>query len=115
MRLIKIYEDSIEAKISDIESKILTKISETYRANAEFALKNLRLDAKKCSQMNLGKNHEDYKNLQLFVDGWRVNSMERYHTSEIKWEDIFNDNMKKMYFVDWKKETVTYIPEYKDI
>ena len=64
--------------------------------NAKFALKMLRLWAEKCNMMHVGNNHEDYKNIQLCVDGWSVKTVENYDTSELKWEDILDDTMKEI-------------------
>ena len=71
--------------------------------NAKFALKKLRLGAKKCYMMHVGNNHEDYKNVQLCVDGWSVETVENYDTSELKWEDILDDTMKEISHINSEK------------
>ena len=36
---------------------------------AKIALKKLQLGLKKCFVLHTGKEHEEYKNVELFVDG----------------------------------------------
>ena len=55
--------------------------------NAQIASKKLRLGAKKCFMMHVGNKHEDYKNNQLYVDGWDVQTVESYTAGEKDWID----------------------------
>ena len=43
-------------------------------------MKKLRLGANKCLTMRIGKDHEEYKNFQLFKEGWSVKIQENYDT-----------------------------------
>ena len=38
---------------------------------AKIAWKKLRLGPKKCYVLHTGKEYEEYKNVELFVDGWK--------------------------------------------
>ena len=51
----------------------------------------------------VGKNHEDYKNVQLCVDGWIVKTVVNYDTSELEWEDILDDTMKEVSHINSEK------------
>ena len=39
---------------------------------AKIAIKKLQLGPKKCFVLHTQKGHEDYKNVQLYVDGWQM-------------------------------------------
>ena len=59
-------------------------------------MKKLRLGAKKCFTMHIGKDHEDYKNVQLFVDGWSVQTFENYDTGDMEINEILEDDMNEI-------------------
>ena len=40
--------------------------------NAQLATKKLRLGAKKCFVLHVGSEHENFKNIELVIDGWTV-------------------------------------------
>ena len=64
--------------------------------NAKLSMKKLWLGAKKCFTMHIGKNHEEYKNVQLFIDGWSVDTVDNYDTGEKEYEDILERDMKEI-------------------
>ena len=97
------YKDIVEIPALGWIDDVITVSESGYKTarlnsfiNAKFALKMLRLGAEKCNMMHVGNNHEDYKNIQLCVDGWSVKTVENYDTSELKWEDILNYTMKEI-------------------
>ena len=51
----------------------------------------------------VGKNHEDYKNVQLCVDGWSVKTVVNYDTSKHKWEDVLDNTMKEVSHINSEK------------
>ena len=57
--------------------------------NAQIASKKLRLGAKKCFMMHVGNKHEDYKNTQLYVDGW---DFKKIPDSELHPALVFDSN-----------------------
>ena len=50
--------------------------------NAQFATKKLRLGAKKCNLMHVGNKHDNYRNIELCINGWSVKSVENIDTGE---------------------------------
>ena len=50
-----------------------------------------------------GKKHEDYKNIQLYIDGWNVKSVDNPLTGEIEWEDTCDMNMKEVSHINAEK------------
>ena len=43
--------------------------------------------------MHIGKKLEDYKNVQLYFDGWDVKSVNIYESGDVSWKDILTDDM----------------------
>ena len=70
--------------------------------NAKLAIKKLRLGAKKCFMMHVGKKHED-QNIQLCIDGWNVKSVDNPLTGETEWEDTCDVNMKEISHINAEK------------
>ena len=68
--------------------------------NAQIAIKKLRLGAKKCFIMHIGNKQEDYKNVQLFVDGWEVQTVDNYTAGEEEWIDTPAENMNAISHID---------------
>ena len=64
--------------------------------NTQLAVKKLRLGAKKCVTLHIGNNHEEYKHVQLFVDGWSVKAVKSHNSETSKWKDTFNSDMKEI-------------------
>ena len=64
--------------------------------NAQLATKKLRLGAKKCFVMHVGNRHEDYKNIELVIDGWSVKRVENIDTGELELEDTYEEDMKEI-------------------
>ena len=71
--------------------------------NAHLAIKKLRLGAKKCVTLHVGKYHEEFKHVQLFVDGWGVKGVESYDAEDTKWEDILDQELKEISHLDSEK------------
>ena len=55
--------------------------------NAQFAMKKLRLGPKKCFSMHIGKKHEEYENVQLYFDGWVVQSVNMFESGDVHCKD----------------------------
>ena len=56
----------------------------------------MRLGAKKCFVMHVGNKHEDYKNIELCIDGWTVKTVESFDSGEQEWEGTLEDDMKEI-------------------
>ena len=60
----------------------------TARMNAFFtakvAIKKLQLGPQKCFVLHTKKEHEGYKNIELFVDGWEMKEVQDVETG--KWK-----------------------------
>ena len=63
----------------------------------------MRLGTKKCYTLHIGKQYEDYKHVPLFVDGWKVQTVESYDSNESKWEDTLDKDIKEIYNLDSEK------------
>ena len=61
---------------------------------AKIALKKLELGPQKCFVLHTGKDHEEYRNIELFVDGWRLNSVEDVDTESGVREDTLAEDME---------------------
>ena len=46
--------------------------------------------------MHVGNKHEDYKNIELCIDGWTVKTVESFDSGEQEWEDTLEDDMKEI-------------------
>ena len=85
------YRDEIEIPVLGWIDDII-KVSETgYMTarmnsiiNAQLATEQLRLGTKKCYTLHIGKQHKDYKHVPLFVDGWKVQTVESYDSNETR-------------------------------
>ena len=64
--------------------------------NTKLAMKKLRLGANKCFNMHIGKAHEEYKNVQLLIDGWSVKTVENNDTGNTDYNDILGSDMNKI-------------------
>ena len=62
--------------------------------NAKIAAKKLQFGAKKCFVMHIGKDHEEYKHVEQFVNGWSVKDVKYYDTEKEQCEDILDDNIE---------------------
>ena len=60
---------------------------------AKLAIKKLKLGAKKCFIVHIGKNREDYQNVQRFVDGWSVQTQKNYDTGDKEINNILKYEM----------------------
>ena len=104
------YKDQVEIPALGWIDDIITVSESGYKTsrmnvfiNAQLAIKKLRLGAKKCVTLHVGKHHEEYKHVQLFVDGWSVKNVESYDAEETKWEDTHDQDMKEISHLDSEK------------
>ena len=95
------YKDKVEIPVLGMMDDILT-ITEsghkTARMNAfitaKIATKKLQLGPKKCFVIHTGKEHEDYKNIELYVDGWSVKEVNNVEAGKRKREDTLQGDME---------------------
>ena len=53
--------------------------------------------------MHIGKAHEEYKNVQLLIDGWSVKTVENYDTGNTEFNDIIGSDMNKISHINEEK------------
>ena len=95
------YKGEIEIPARGMVDDILT-ISEsgfkTARMNAfitaNIAFKILQLGPNKYFVLHTGKDHEEYRNVEPFFNGWKLNSVEDVDTESDSREDTLTENMK---------------------
>ena len=68
--------------------------------NAKLANKKFRLGAKKCFVMHIGNKHDDYKNIELCIDGWSVKKVESIPAGRTEHVDTLLDDMKEISHID---------------
>ena len=68
--------------------------------NAKLAIKKLRLGAKKCFVLHIGNKHDDYKNIEICIDGLSVKKVESILTGRTEQQDILLDDMKEISHTD---------------
>ena len=71
--------------------------------NAKVAIKKLRLGAKKCFDMHVGNKHDDYKNIELFIDGWSVKEEKQFDTGKTVSKDTLKEDMNKISHIQSEK------------
>ena len=49
------------------------------------------------------KKHENYKNIELCIDGWNVKSVESILMGEMEWEDTLGENMNEISHITSEK------------
>ena len=50
--------------------------------NAKLAINKLIVGAKKCFVMHIGNKHDNFKNIELSIDGWSVKKVESFLTGK---------------------------------
>ena len=53
--------------------------------------------------MQVGKRHEAFKNVELYFDGWSVQSVDKVETGDKDWKDILIEDMNEMSHIDSEK------------
>ena len=61
---------------------------------AKIALKKLQFGPQKCFVLHTGKEHDEYKNTELYVDGWSMKNVSNVETGESAREDISEGDME---------------------
>ena len=56
-----------------------------------------------CNSLHVGKKHDNYKNVELCIDGWNIKSVESFLTGETEWEDTLGEDMNKISHINFKK------------
>ena len=49
---------------------------------------------------HIGKDHEEYKNFQLFKEGWSVKIQENYDTWRKEFDDILRSSMNDIFHIN---------------
>ena len=62
--------------------------------NAKIAIKKLQLGPKKCFVMHIKKDHEEFKNIEVYADGWKMKSVKDVETGAINRIDTFEGDME---------------------
>ena len=71
--------------------------------NAKLAINKLRLGPKKCFVMHIGNKHDDFKNIELCIDGWSVRKVESFLTGKTELQDTLQEDMKEVSHIDSEK------------
>ena len=58
--------------------------------NAKTAIKQLQFGPSKCYFLNVGKDIEKHKNMELYVDGWKMNEVQQIETGLFETEELFD-------------------------
>ena len=97
------YKEEVEIPALGWLDDIITVSESGYKTprmnsfiNAQLATKKLRLGAKKCFVMHIGNKHEDYKNIELCIDGWTVKTVESFDSGVQEWEDTLEEDMTEI-------------------
>ena len=101
------YKNKVDIPALGYVDDIITVTESGYKTsrmnsfiNAKLAIKKLRLGAKQCFVMHIGNKHDDFKNIELCIDGWSVKTVESYSTGKTELEDILHDDMKEISHID---------------
>ena len=104
------YKDTVEIPALGWIDGLITVLESGYKTsrmnafiNAKLAMKKLRLGANKCFNMHIGKDHEEYKNVQLLIDGWSVKTVDNYDTRNTEFDGILESDMNKIYHIHEEK------------
>ena len=104
------YKDTVEIPALGWIDDLITVSESGFKSsrmnafiNAKLAMKKLRLGANKCFNMHIGKAHEEYKNVQLLIDGWSVKTVENYDTGNTEFNDIIGSDMNEISHINEEK------------
>ena len=61
---------------------------------AKIAMKKLQFGPKKCFVLHTGKEHQNYLNSELDVDGWSMKNVNHVETGESTRQNIFEGDME---------------------
>ena len=94
------YKGEIEIPALGMVDDLLTISESGYKTtrlnsfiNAKIAIKKLQLGPQKCFVMHTKKDHEDFKNTELFVDGWKMRSVKNLETGQMERNYTFEGDM----------------------
>ena len=115
------YKDEVELPTLGFVDDIISVSEIGYKTirmnsfiNAQLAMKKLRLGAKKCFVMHVGNEHDNYKNVELCIDGWDVKTVDNFMTGELEWDDVLKEDMNKISHIDSENilvQSSTMIPK----
>ena len=101
------YKDEVEIPALGFVDDIITVTESGYKTarmnsfiNAKLAIKKLRLCAKKCFVMHIGNKYDDYKNIELCIDGWSVKKVTSILTGRTEQQDTLLDDMNEISHTD---------------
>ena len=69
---------------------------------AKIALEKLQLGPKTCFVLHTGKEHEDFRNIEFFVDDWKLVDVKDVETDKATMEDTIIGNMEISHMDDEK-------------
>ena len=95
------YKNLVEIPALGMIDDILTISESGYKTarmnsfiNAKIAIKKLQFGPQKCFVLHTTKEHEQYKNSELYVDGWILKDVINVVTGETTKEDTLEGNME---------------------
>ena len=104
------YKDETEISALGFVDDVITVSESGFKTarlnsfmNAQFAMKKLRLGPKKCFSMHVGKTHEQFRNVELFFDGWTVKSVNMFESGDMNFNDTLNEDMNEMSHINYEK------------
>ena len=101
------YKNKVEIPALGMIDDILTISESGYKTSimnsfitAKIALKKLQFGPQKCFVLHTGKEHDEYKNTELFVDGWSMKTVSNVETGESAREYILEGDMKSLILME---------------
>ena len=95
------YKGEVEIPALGMIDDLLTISESGYKTsrlnsfiNAKIAIKKLQLGPQKCFVMRTNKDHEEFKNVELYVDGWKMKNVTNVETGERERKDTFEGDME---------------------
>ena len=95
------YKDELEIPALLMVDDLITITESGYKStrmnafvNAKIATKKLQFGAEKCFVIHIGSEHEEYKNVELCVDGWVVKTVENFQTGQDVCEDTLDEDIE---------------------
>ena len=95
------YKNKVEIPALGMIDDILTITESGYKTarmnsyiTAKIAIKKLQFGPKKCFVLHTGKQQDEYKNTELYVDGWILKHVVNVETGQSSREDIIEGDME---------------------
>ena len=95
------YKNKVEIPVLGMVDDILTISESGHKTtrlnsyiNAKIATKKLQFGPKKCYVLHTGKDHDKFKNLELYVDGWKMKDVTEVETGINKRQDTSDGSIE---------------------